>query len=116
MCEAKSLVRQGKVLPAEKGRIAAFMASLADEQVVEFSEDGKTQQAPAGQLLINILTSLPPRVDFNERAAGGQADLDDAVNVDQLAVQAVVYQEAQRAKGIELSTSAAVAAVQAGQQ
>ena len=114
--QVEGLVRQGKILPAEKGRIAAFMASLTDDQVVEFSEDGKAQQAPAGQLLINILNSLPARVDFNERAVGGQADLDDAVNVDQLAVQAVAYQEAQRAKGIELSTSAAVAAVQAGQQ
>ena len=33
--QVDSLVRQGKVLPAEKGRIAAFMASLADDQVVE---------------------------------------------------------------------------------
>ena len=114
--QVDSLVRQGEVLPAEKGRIAAFMASLADDQVVEFSEEGKAQTAPAGQLLINILNSLPPRVEFGERAAGGQVDLDDAVNVDQLAVQAVAYQEAQRAKGIELSTSAAVAAVQAGHQ
>jgi hypothetical protein len=109
------LVQDGKVLPAERPRVVAFMASLAEDAEVSFSEDGKDQVQPAAQLLMGILSRLPKRVEFNEQAPGGQTDIDSNINADKLAREAVAFREAQRAKGIEVSTTDAVAAVQSGQ-
>lgn len=63
-------VKAGRVLPAEAPGLAAFMESIAAEDVVEFGEGDAKVSKPAGDWLRNFVAGLPARVDFSERARG----------------------------------------------
>jgi hypothetical protein len=59
----ESLVRSGKLLPAESGEIIEFMCSL-DEEELEFSECGKSQSRL--EWIQGFLIKRPKLVDFRE--------------------------------------------------
>lgn len=66
------LVDQGKLLPAQRPQVAAFMATLDDStQVVEFGEavDGKVPSVSALAFMESFLKGLPTAVDFSERSS-----------------------------------------------
>lgn len=66
-CEG--LIREGKVLPAEKDTVVGLYVLAANAQPVEFGEgDGKTTDAPLPRLE-TLLKALPKRVEFREVAA-----------------------------------------------
>jgi len=67
---AEQLVAEGKVLPAEKDGLVAFMeAQDAAGEVCFSSSDGEIKK-PADTWLRDFLKALPERVDFSERGAG----------------------------------------------
>jgi hypothetical protein len=70
--ELQPLVEAGKVLPAHRKTLAAFMASLDDkEQVVEFGEakDGVVPKVSNRAFMSAFLSGLPRTVTYGESAA-----------------------------------------------
>lgn len=63
-------VKEGRVLPAEAPGLAAFMESIAVEDVVEFGEGDAQVSKPAADWLRSFITGLPARVEFSELARG----------------------------------------------
>jgi hypothetical protein len=111
--DVEKLIAEGKVLPAEKGKLVNFMASIDAEHVFEFAEGGQTHSEPARDYLLGLLTSQPKRVDFNEHTKDEEDDQepDDAKT---LANKALSYKEAQAKAGREMTITQAVADVMAG--
>jgi hypothetical protein len=69
---AEDLVNQGKLLPAEKEPLVAFMERVDDSQSIEFGEEGnKATKAPGEWLQEFLAQALPERVDYGERTPGG---------------------------------------------
>lgn len=62
------LVKAGKVLPAEKPGLVAFMTALDDKDTVQFGEGEAGKKTPAA-FMADFLKGLPARVDFKERSA-----------------------------------------------
>lgn len=109
-----ALVGEGRVLPAQRAGLVAFMQALPAETVVEFGE-GEVQTKQGGEeYLLSFLRSLPKAVDFAERAPREQGESVDANSADDIARRAVEFQEAQAKSGRRISTAEAVAAVIAG--
>lgn len=68
----EGLVQAGKVLPAHKEMLVAFMADLSDTVTLEFGEgDAKTATTPLTAFK-KFLGELPKAVDFGERAPADQ--------------------------------------------
>lgn len=111
VAKVDTLVKAGKVLPAEKARITEFACALAEDTVVEFSEGGETKKAAGQDLLFEFLEGLESRVDTTERSRDEEA-LNFAENPNELAKLAVNFREEQAAKGIVVSAAEAVAHVQ----
>lgn len=68
---AEGLVSQGRLLPAERPRIVAFMEGLPDDaEVVEFADGDQTKpvKSKALEVFQGFLKGLPPRVEFAELA------------------------------------------------
>ncbi|MDH5637352.1 MAG: phage protease [Nitrospinota bacterium] len=67
----EGLVRDGKILPRHRAFIAAFLAALSGDSVVEFSEADQMVSQPMADGFKAYLSGLPPIVDFAERSAAG---------------------------------------------
>ena len=68
---ADALVKDGKLLPAQKERVVAildFAAGLDQQTVIEFGEGEEKTSAPVGQSLREFLAAQPKIVDFGETA------------------------------------------------
>lgn len=112
---ADSMVQQGRLLPAERARVVAFMEALpADAEVIEFTEGdpNKPVKATPLEVLQGFIKGLPPRVDFSERAKpeGNQAGADtvDLADGMSIAAAAIAFQEAEHKAGRIVSIEAAV--------
>lgn len=106
----ESLVAQGRALPCSSAFLLSFMEVLegAPADAVSFGEDEKR---PIAQIFReDFLANLPKQVELAEVGGGGTQPEADA-GAQSLADAALVYQEEQRAKGITVSTTAAVAHV-----
>lgn len=107
-----TIVSEGRLTPAQSAGLADFMAKLDAENVFEFAEgDGKKQVSPAA-FMKAFLSRLPKQVDFSERSA--PTDTIDELDPKEVAARTVAFQERQRASGIIVSTTDALAAVKAG--
>ena len=73
------LVKDGKVLPAQRAGLIAFMAAQGAEGVVEFGEGDKAVKKPAAEWLREYLKAQPKVIDFAER---GKGDLPAGKSVD----------------------------------
>lgn len=62
------LVKTGKVLPAEKPGLVAFMTALDDKDTIQFGEGEAGKKTPVA-FMTDFLKALPARVDFKERSA-----------------------------------------------
>ncbi|MBF0192099.1 MAG: peptidase [Magnetococcales bacterium] len=63
---AESLVREGKILPRQQAGLVAVLAGMRDEDKVMFSEQGQQVSASPKQVLKDLLTSMPARIQFGE--------------------------------------------------
>jgi hypothetical protein len=104
----ESIVAQGRPLPCPASTIVNFMR-LLDGETADVVSFGEGEERSALDLFkAELLSKLPKTVEFSELArSGGEQDDDPAA----VAAKAVSFQEEQRAKGIEVSTSEAVAHV-----
>lgn len=109
----EGLVKAGKVLPAHKAGLIAFMAGIAGAQVVEFGEGDKAVKKPGAAWLREYLAAQPKQVEFREIGTGdgSEAAGDDAQSI---ANRALEFQESERAAGREISATAAVTHVTQG--
>lgn len=90
------MIGEGRVLPAEKDGLVAFMGTLADQDdAVAFGEGDKEVKQSASAFLQKFLAGLPVRVDFSERGNGG---------VEPLATDAVAFSEQIKAEQAEVRT------------
>lgn len=99
------LVREGKVLPAQRDGLVAFMAALPASGIVEFGEGDKKVKKPSAEWLQSYLTAQPKVVDFQERGGG---ELPKDMTADVIANKAIEFQEAERKAGREVSITKAV--------
>lgn len=107
------LVKAGKVLPCHKAGLVDLMMAIPAARSFEFAEGDKKVQKPTIDLLKEVLTTGPTRVEFGE-VAGAGAEPPDLSDPGQIAVRAQIYQDDQRKKGVELSFSECVSNVTKG--
>jgi hypothetical protein len=105
------LVKEGKVLPAQRDGLVAFMASQSAEGVIEFGEGDKAVKKPAAEWLRDYLKAQPKVIEFAERGKGNGAELPDNADADDIAKRAVEFQEAEKKAGRTITVTAAVAHV-----
>lgn len=108
------LIAEGRVLPAQREGLVAFMDALPAETVVEFGEGEGAQKQGGRDYLLGFLRSLPKAVEFGERAARDPSADASGASADDIARRAVEFQEAEAKAGRRVSTSEAVTAVIAG--
>ncbi|MGH6879287.1 MAG: hypothetical protein ACREFM_00110 [Hypericibacter sp.] len=107
-----ALIDKGRVLPAQRAALVAFMSSLTEQGTVEFAEGDKTVKKAPRDFFREFLSTLPAQVDFAERAGGEHGEpASDAVA---LAEQIQDVQAAAAAKGRTLSPSEALANIKKG--
>ncbi len=111
---ADGLIRDGKLVPAQKDQVVSLATHLAvnAEGEISFAE-GTPAVAPLDAFKA-ILGAAPKAVDFSEHSAA-DADGSESVNFSdpvQLASAATAYRSEQSAKGITVSHSQAVRHVQ----
>ncbi len=111
--ELDELVKAGKVLPVQREQLAEFMAGLdSDRDVLEFGEGDQKQSFTQQSFMQAFLSKLPKAVDFKEHSSDDQEKPPE--NSNELAQQALEYQEEQKKKGRTVSITQAVYAVQQG--
>jgi len=107
-----ALVQDGRVLPALRDGLVAFMAALPSEGIVEFGEGEKSVKKPSLVWLHDYLKAQPKVVDFHERGSRGGAEIGNDPN--EIAKRAVEFQSSERKAGRAVSTADAVAHVTKG--
>jgi cell division protein FtsB len=105
-------IKQGKVLPAQRDNLIAFMENLDDGKTVEFAEGESKAAKPLPQALLAILNAAPARVDFSEQAGDDHRATD--MTPEELADKATAYRNKRAAEGKSISFTEAVAAVESG--
>lgn len=101
----EGLVREGRPLASDRDRIVGLLETLSTVDCGEVSFGEGEKRSPA-DILKALLDRFPKQVDFSERGAG-TADFADG-DPKEIARAATAYQDAQRAKGVIVSTSEAV--------
>jgi len=102
-------VKAGRVLPAQRAHLAAFMATLDDTaQVIEFGEpvDGKVQTVSQLSALQALLGKMPKAIDYSERSGNGNGQ-GEALTQKQLSEKIAEKVDKARAAGKSLSYSEA---------
>ncbi|NCJ06677.1 hypothetical protein GS597_09190 [Synechococcales cyanobacterium C] len=102
---AEGLIKAGKLLPAQKPQVVAFMSSLSADTTVDFGEEG--QQPTQLAAYQKLLTDAPKLVEFGE-VAGKEKTAPTQGNPVELAKQATAYRNEMLKQGIEISFAEAV--------
>jgi len=103
------LISAGKVLPAERDGLVAFMSKLDDAgEAVEFGEGKDAVKKSPFDFMASFLEQRPPRVDFAEHSRPDGEEAVDGANASAIAEAAVAYQEEMKGKGVEISIDHAV--------
>lgn len=105
-------VKAGRVLPAHRDGLVAFMAALPADGVVEFGEGDKATKKPSAEWLREYLKAQPRIVDFAERARPDGAAPPEGAEA--IAKAALEFQENERKAGRTVSISEAVKHVTGG--
>lgn len=108
---AEDLVKQGKLLPAQKGAAVELLAalSLQEPQVVEFGEGETAFKGDLKTLFERFLTAQPTVVEYGEVATGAKEA--QPLTAEEIAQKATEYRDAQKAKGLTVSFAEAVSHV-----
>ena len=101
-----ALIKEGKVTPAERGKVLAFAERLGD-QTVDFGEADDEKGLNAQDEYLKSLEERKPAVDFNEHS-GDENGGEQPQTAQSLAAKAVEYQEEQRKAGRNISIAEAV--------
>lgn len=113
--QVDDLIKQGKVLPAQKVGLVEFMASLDGSTLtVEFGEGEQAKKLSPRQFMTDFLASMPKLVDFAEHSKPDGKQGAGDLTAEELAKKASVYHAKQKAAGHEISFSEAMSAVVAG--
>jgi hypothetical protein len=72
---AEGLAKEGRLLPADKEAVVAFMDGLPQDSTVEFGEGDKKTATPTRDWLKGFLARQPKHVEFSEAAPGTGDDL-----------------------------------------
>lgn len=110
------LVKEGKVLPAQKKSAVDFAMSLnGAEATFDFGEGEKAKKVTQRDLYLEQLAAGPKLVNYGESAgteSGGNAA--EGMTAQQIADKAIEFREAEAKAGRKITTTEAVAAVRAG--
>lgn len=101
----EGLVTQARLPQGLAPRAVAVLGALAASAEVTFAEGETEVKKGAGAALRELLSALPPKVEFGEKAPVAPVPLDDA---NALAAAAVEFQEKEAAAGRHVSTAEAV--------
>jgi len=116
--EVKGLVDAGQLTPAMTDGLVDFMAGLEEGETatVEFGEGDNQKKLSPREYLSDFLKRLPQQVSFKEHSEGdGEGDENPgSMSAEEVANEAVSYQETMKGKGVTLTTTQAVDAVKAG--
>lgn len=113
--QVDGLIKQGKVLPAQKVGLVEFMASLDGSTLtVEFGEGEQAKKLSPRQFMTDFLESMPKLVDFTEHSKPDGKQGAGDLTAEELAKKASAYHAKQKAAGHEISFSEAMSAVVAG--
>ena len=104
----EGLATSGKILPKDKPGLTAYLAGPDASGVIEFGEGADKQAKPANEWLRNFLTALPKQVEFGEVAGSKHSVTGGDGSADEIAKQAVEFQEAELKAGRTVSAAAAV--------
>ena len=69
------LVKEGKVVPAQKELIMNVLEMVQGKDGFEFTENGKTEKITAEVAVKKVIASFPKQVEFNELAKDGQGEV-----------------------------------------
>lgn len=109
--KAEQLAKDGKILPAQVGQVASFMASLDNAETVSFADGDttihKTPLAFAEEIFANLPKALPDTGKTDVEQSGGVAFADN--NVESITAQANKLVADAKASGQDLSFADAVA-------
>ncbi len=105
------IVKEGKLLPALKHNVLAFMESLSTEQVVEFSEGTAKTSQPQAEAFKALLSASPKMVDFRE-VAHGDLPSEPQIDANAIAEQATRLQAELKAAGTDISFAEAITRTQ----
>lgn len=104
---ADSLISSGRLLPAHKDGVVAFMAQLSETGVVEFGEGANKTQVPSLDWFKAFLGAQPKVVTFGEHARPDDETV-DTENAEDIAKAAVEFQEAEAKAGRVIDAAGAV--------
>lgn len=102
----EGLAAAGKILPKDKPGLVAFMTGANEAGVIEFGEGDKKESKAANEWLRGFLSGLPKQVEFRE--IGNKGIVTEGGTGEEIAKQAVEFQESERKAGREISASDAV--------
>lgn len=109
---ADSLVKEGRLLPLNREKVATLLTSLQDASagplVVSFADGGAEQKVEAAKMLRDILAAQPQIVSFGALDVGADPVELSFANADDVAQRAAAFQAEQAAKGIIIEIGAAV--------
>lgn len=107
------LVTSGKLLPNQVDKAAEFMVGLDDQaKTFDFGEATGENALTARQFMVKLLEQGRQQVDYSERT--GDVQLPANLSPTELANKAREYQDSMAAKGVTVTSAAAVDAVIAG--
>jgi hypothetical protein len=107
---ADQLIDDGRLVTDQKSRVVALMDAMAGNDELSFADGDETKTSSPVDLLKDVLLAQPKIVAFGETNTGDEPA--DPGNVEDIANKAIAYQADQRARGIEVSTSDAVAFIE----
>lgn len=113
--QVDDLIKQGKVLPAQKVGLIEFMASLdGDTLTVEFGEGEQAKKLSPRQFMADFLASMPKLVDFTEHSKPDGKQTADDLTAEEIQKKISAYHHKQSAIGNHISFAEAAAVVEAG--
>jgi hypothetical protein len=103
--EVDAMVNEGRVLPANRSRMADFMASLNESETVDFAEEKQTQL----DAFRAILKDARPVIDFSERSKQTETKKGAVADYREATKQINEFIHEEKLKGRIVSPSAAAA-------
>lgn len=98
--------KEGKLLPRFKAPVVELLMSLGAATKLEFADGDKQVSKGADEILRELITDMPKRVDFTER--GGDGNTFDFNDPNAIANAALEFQASEAKAGREISAAAAV--------